>query len=210
MVWLRDAGLLRNGAPIHFLGTGHPEVACALTALQWGLQESIGKDIHVSFDSATPFVMAGEYKKGFGAPTLNRSRLQMFIAQMPRGDHHVGSDLPWPVRSPFADRLTIGDLNVRKRAKSPWDTTSHVLLAAHNVWVMCNAIADVNRILALPAPDRRLFLPRKLAELVELIPEILLSEKPYTLIQEHGSLLDMLRHKSRNTKLLEDYGDADR
>jgi hypothetical protein len=211
IIWLRDNGLLRDGAPIHFLGTGHPEVACALTALQWGLQRTIGEDISVSFDSATPFVMAGQYKKGFGTPTLSRKGMQMVMAQMPQGDCYVGSDLRWPVSSPFADRLNLGDLNVRSgHPKSPWDSVSHVLLATHNVWVICKAIAEVNQRLALPAPDRNLWLPPLLGALVDIIPEILVSETPYTLIEEHQFLLDMLRHKSRNTKLLEDYGDADR
>jgi hypothetical protein len=165
----------------------------------------------VSFDSATPFIMAGEYKRGFGPPTLNRREMRMNIDQMPIGDHFVGSDLPWPVSSPFADRLNLGDLNTRAgHPMSPWDTVSNVLLAIHNVWVMCHTIAKVNHWLALPTPDRNLRLPPRIGELVEVIPKILVSETPYTLIEEHQFLLDMLRHKSRNTKLLEDYGDADR
>lgn len=211
LIVLRDNGLLRNGAPIHVLGTGHPEVACALSAVQSGLQKTIGEDIEVSFDSATPFIMAGKYKKALGVPTLNRKGLQMTIAQMPHGDMYVGSGHPWPVSSPFANRLDLGDLNVRKGdPKSAWDTLSHVLVAVHNVWVMCRAIALVNHQLSLPSPNRNLWLPPRIVELAEIIQEILVRENSHTMIDEHQVLLDMLRHKSRNTKLLEDYGDADR
>src|SRR5690606_8635642 len=211
LIKLREDGLPRNGAPIHVLGTGPPEVACALSAVPWGLQKTSGEDIEVSFDSATPFIMAGKSTKALGVPPLNRKGLQMTIAQMPHGDIYVGSDHPWPVSSPFANRLDLGDLNMRKGdPKSAWDTLSHVLVAVHNVWVMCRAIALVNHQLSLPSSNRNLWLPPRIVELAEIIQEILVRENSHTMIDQHQILLDMLRHKSRNTKLLEDYGDADR
>lgn len=211
LIELRDDGLIREGACIHVLGTGHPEVGCALTAVQDGLRETIDPAISVSFDSATPFLLAGKYKKAVGTPSLTRQKLYVPVMPMPNGNRYVGSDLPWPCKSPFADRLTLGDLSVHLNdPKTAWDSYSHVLLAAHNVWILSSAIAEANRRLRLQGGDARSWLPRELVEMTEVIRAVLRSETPMRLVRQHAELLDRLSRKSRSTKLINDPEDDDR
>jgi hypothetical protein len=120
---------------------------------------------------------------------------------MPDDPRYIGSDLPWPCSSPFADRLTLGDLCVKKSGKTFWDSLSQVLLAAHNVWQLCHAIAQVNHRLRLTEAESRLWLPERLVDLTTKIREVLRSEKPMTLIQRWAADLDQLAGRGRNSTL---------
>ncbi|MCB8837016.1 hypothetical protein [Aurantimonas sp. VKM B-3413] len=207
LIKLRDDGLIAPGARLHTLGTGHPEVALALTAVQDGLRETLAEDVLVSFDNATPFLLAGQYKKALGGASLTRQKLHVPVMPMPHGEDYVGSDMPWPCSSPFADRLTLGDLNVRRgHRQTTWDAYSHVLLAAHNVWVLCAAIAEANRRLRLFEGDAVSWLPGDLVEMTQVIREIFRSERPATLIDRNAALLDHLGSRSSNTTMIYDRG----
>jgi hypothetical protein len=211
LVAIRDVGLLRDDARIHFLGLGQPELALILTAIQDALRATSGEAIAVSFDNATPFILAGKFKRALGAPTLTRRGLSVPTHDMPYGLAYVGSDLPWPCSSPFADKLTLGDLNVRGvGARSHWDALSHVMLAAHNVWALSSAIAETNRRFRLARGDALGWLPSKLLELASIVREILRSEEPMKLISRHRALLDSLSHRSRNTTLIDAIAGDDR
>lgn len=204
---LRDESLLRPDAYVHFLGVGTPAVACILTAIQDGLREVVGKDILVSFDTATPFLQAGRFQRGLRLPALPQESLSVAGFDMPNGPEYVGSDEPWPCSSPIADRLTLGDLNVRQRGERKcWDKFSHALLTAHNVWVQSAAIAEANRLLRLDPSG----LPASIVEITELVREILRSENPGRLITRHKRLLDSLSSMSSNTRLIDDPDGIDR
>jgi hypothetical protein len=205
IVRMRDEGLILRDAMLHFLGTGHPALACVFTALQEGLRETIDDGIEISFDSATPFSNAGIYRKGYRDFVWNRRDLLLPDGKMPSGTEYVGSDAPWPMSGLFADRLTLGDLNRARApdAKGTWDGISFALLAAHNVWAMSNAIELAIEKSLLPLGEALRFLPASLIQITEVVREILHAEHPMTVIQRHQLLLDSLAHKSRHTKLTE-------
>lgn len=211
LVRLRDENLLRPDAYLHFLGLGAPAIACVLTAIQDGLRETVGEGITVSFDNATPFLMAGEFQKALCSPVWPRKSLAVRQVRMPNGPEHVGSEEPWPCSSPIADRLTLGDLNVRKRdGRQCWDAVSGALVMAHNTWVLSAAIADANRSLRLGLGAALGRLPSHVVEIAELVREVLRSENPGRLITQHKRLLDSLSSKSRNTRLIDDPNGIDR
>lgn len=205
IVMMRDEQLIQPGAFIHFLGLGSPELACAFTALQDGLRETVDGAILVSFDSATPFLMAGGHKKAAKKPILDTCKLSIPYTRLSTSSEHIGSSQPWPSYSPFADRLTMGDLCFHASGrKTTWDQVSLALVAAHNVWVQSFAIAEVNRRLRRPLGQALKELPARIIHITEAIREILASEKPMTLIRQQQTLLDSLSHKSRGTTLHED------
>ena len=211
LVMMRDQALILPGARLHFLGVGHPEIGCGLTAIQDGLRATVDEAILVSFDTATPFLLAGRFKRGFGTPSLTRESLYVPVVKMPVAASFVGSTASWKMSSPFADRLTLGDLNFHASGrKTSWDDMSHAVLAAHNVWALSYAVAEANRRLRLPVGEALAVLPSRLIELTELVREILHAEKPMSLIRQHRPLLDSLAHKSRNTRLVNDPTGFDR
>lgn len=211
LVRIRDEGLLRPDAYVHFLGLGSPAIACVLTAIQDGLRETVGRDILVSFDNATPFLLGGRYLHALIGPEFPRRSLGVGSIPMPSGPQHLGSDEPWPCSSPIADRLTLGDLNVRSRpGRKSWDKFSQVLLTAHNTWVLSAAIAEANRSLRLDRGAALGRLPANVVEMADLAREILRSERPGTHIRQHKRLLDSLSSKSRNTRLIDDLDAIDR
>ena len=199
---LLDRGLIQAGDRLHFLGTSHPEIACILTVLQDCLRQQLGNDLTVTFDSATPFLLAGRYGRAYDSPSLTRDELRVPVSSMPFDDRFVGSCAPWPVTSPIADRLTLGDLNVKK-GRVPWDTVSSVALSMHNAWVMHHAIAlSVNR-LRLHDGWSRCWLPDRIVAMAQLIRDAFAHHSPYDFVEVHARELDQLSHKSRNTSLLE-------
>jgi hypothetical protein len=212
IVMMLDQSLILPGAYIHFLGTGHPEIACLLTALQEVLRETVDPDVLVSFDSATPFLMAGKWKRAYGDFRWGGRQLVLPGVDLPSDESFIGSREPWPTSGPFADRLTIGDLVVRKATSTSgtWDDVSGVLVAAHNVHALSTAISDATEKLQLPLSQALRFLPSSLIEHVEVIREILRAERPFTLIQRHQTLLDSRAHKSRDTKLIDPWKGIDR
>lgn len=211
IIMMRDQGLILPGAYIHFLGTGHPEIACILTVLQECLREAIDPDILVSFDSATPFLMAGKWKQAYGDFRWGGRNLVLPKVDMPSDESFIGSREPWPTRSPFADRLTLGDVVVQKPSGTvgTWDDVSHALVAAHNIHALSTVISDATEKLRLPLGEALRFLPSSLIEHVEAVREILRAERPFTLIQRHQTLLDSRAHKSRHTKLIDPWKGID-
>jgi hypothetical protein len=205
---LRDDGLLRNDAWLHVLGTGHPMIACALTALQDGLRETLGPGINVTFDSSTPFRIAGLYQEAFAEIALKPRGMHLPICRMPDAPRYLDSPIPWPCSSPIANRLTVGDLNVKSGTRTCWDRLSYALLAAHNVWMLSHAIALVNHRMRLSEADSRLWLPEHLIDVIHKIREVLRSEAPMTLIERWAGDLDQLARHARDSKLLTE--DSDR
>jgi hypothetical protein len=204
IVRMIDEGLILPGAFIHFLGLGSPEIGLALTAIQDGLRAVVDENILVSFDSATPFLLAGRYKRAVGSVVLDTNRLTLPYMRMPSHGAFVGSAHRLPISSPVADRLTIGDLCHHATGReSTWDEVSHALVAAHNVWAQNYAIAEANRRLRLPLGEALAVLPARIIRLTEVIREILSSERPMTVIRQHQPLLDSLSHKSRGCQLVE-------
>lgn len=205
LVRMRDEKLIKPGAFLHFLGVGSPEIACALTAIQDALRTTVDENILVSCDTATPFLLAGRYKRALREPTRSQNGITVQAVPMPECRSFVGSHEPWPVSSPFADSLTLGDLNVRPAGQGAvWDDLSHALLAAHNVWIQTEAVASAVNALRLPLRQARQHLPLLLIDLTDFIREVLVSERPMTLIRQQHMLLDSLAHKSRNTSLTDD------
>ncbi|CAO4135935.1 hypothetical protein [Methylorubrum extorquens] len=200
LIRLRDEKLLGKDDRLHFLGTGHPEVACVLTVIQEELRRSLGGSLLITFDSASPFRIAGEYHEAYEI-TSTSPRYHVRAIEMPKGPQFVGSDLPWPVSSPIADRLTLGDLNAKCTGRSTWDSTSHALVAAHNVWTLHQAINLANRRMSLPVELASQWLPLHIIDVGEKIRAVLRSETPLSLIKRWEPELGSLRTRARDNKL---------
>jgi hypothetical protein len=195
-----DRQLLNGTDRIHFLGTSHPEIACVLTVIQDCLRDVLGPGVVVTFDSATPFLLAGRYKRAYDRPILLEKELRVPVVAVPEDNRLLGSDHPWPVCSPVADRFTLGDLNVRS-GDTPWDAASDAALALHNIWMMSHAISlAVNR-LRLPHGWARCGLPNYIISIAEIIREIFHTSAPMDFIRRHKRDLDLLARKGRNTML---------
>jgi hypothetical protein len=196
-----DEGLLNPTDRLHFLGTSHPEVACILTVIQDCLREILGEAITISFDSATSFLLAGVYREAYGYPVMNRDELRVPCARLPFDECFVGSDLPLPISSPVADRLTLGDLN-HKRGPTPWDGVSDVCIAMHNVWMMSHSIDLAVSRLRMGRGWSSYWLPDHILVMAEIIREAFRQTNRVDFLKANARDLDQLAKKGRSTKLL--------
>ncbi|WP_108459700.1 hypothetical protein [Devosia naphthalenivorans] len=191
--------LLNGTDRFHFLGTSHPEIACILTVIQDCLRDILGPGVMVTFDSATPFLLAGRYRRAYDRPILTEKELRVPVFAMPEDDRLLRSDHPWPVSSPVADRFTLGDLNT-KPGNNPWDRASDTILALHNIWIMSHAVAVAINRLRLPYGWGRCCLPNSIVTMAEIIREAFRTAS-VSFVRKHAPELDQLARRGRNTTL---------
>ncbi len=165
------------------------------------LGEAAGEGVTITFDSATPFLLAGVYREAYGYPILDRNELRVPIAKLPFDERFVGSDAPLPIGSPIANRLTLGDLNCRRGA-TPWDSVSDVCIAMHNVWMMSHAVELAVSRLRLGGGWSSYLLPDHILVMAEIIREAFRQNNRVNFLKANSRELDQLAKKGRGTKLL--------
>ncbi len=148
---LHHDGMLKNTQRIHFLGLSRLHFAGALTLLMRALRKCGYEDLVISYDAATPFIVAGgpagafhrwEYTENGvdGGVTLRSHNLT---------DAFIGTKDPFPfITSPIAQNLRMDDLYVHGLPNGKtWDALSRMILAAHNVFVMISSLMEINRMM---------------------------------------------------------------
>lgn len=148
---LRDAGLL--AAPrewLHVLGVSQLTWAVYLSAVQRGIRANVNEKFTVSFDSASPYMMAGRFQQFAIHPNLTGNINDWVIRhqKLPMGYPVANSKRPqpFPETSPVAGKLSLQDLNPRKGAYAvkTTDDLSDEVLCNHNVYVYLNAFRRAN------------------------------------------------------------------
>lgn len=147
IIKMADDKLIQNRDWIHVLGTNELETAVGLTALQRAINRHINDDLRISYDTSTPFRML-RWQTVFQTIRFDRKGMTLPSADIPDGKHLVGSEVRFPWPSPLGDRMTLGDLCVKKGANHTHyrDAQSDNYLIHHNLAALCYAVATANRI----------------------------------------------------------------
>lgn len=148
---LRDAGLLASPREwLHVLGVSQLTWAVFLTAVQRGIRANVNEGFTVSYDSASPYMMAGRFQQYTIPPKISGNINDWVLKHelLPMGWAVANSKKtkPFPQSSPIASRLSLQDFNPRKgdyEIKTTDDLSDEVL-CNHNVYVYLNAFLDGN------------------------------------------------------------------
>ena len=148
---LRDAGLL--AAPrewLHVLGVSQMTWAVYLSAIQRGIRANVNKEFTVSFDSASPYMMAGRFQQ-YAIPPKITGNINDWVLRhelLPMGYAVANSEEthPFPQSSPVASKLSLQDFNPRKGDcdEKTTDGLSDEVLCNHNVYVYLQAFIGAN------------------------------------------------------------------
>jgi hypothetical protein len=125
LIIMRDNGYLENRGLLHYLGNGKIPAGCALTTLQRTLRKYVDSKITISFDAASPFVMAAKGQQYFGYE-ISPNNIGFKGGHVPdekwlKNNPELLNDwlkqnIPKKIKvipSTIGNRLTIGDICVR-------------------------------------------------------------------------------------------------
>jgi len=191
LLCMRDDGGLDGKERFHFLGQSGLQIACILSAIQRALREHINADVIVTYDTSSPFTTQAEYAKVYTGYTLTPRRFSIMQENLPDSESYVGSDIPFPWKSPIGERLTMGDLCVKKGGARTWDSLTDHMVMNHNVFVQMDAIIAANRVFELETADAKNHCPASLLEIRELIAKAFTTERWDTLLTRHRQLLQL-------------------
>ena len=194
---MRDGGYLgKDQKWLHVLGASRLSTSCVLTEIQRAIRKTINEDFTISYDSASPFVVASKghvYTQNAFEGGKKNPRFSYVTHKMIECLEAVGSDKPFPFASAPGRLLTLGDICVRDPAitgtATTWDSFSYVLLMWHNLYRQIDAIQEALRIYDMPSKQVISFIPSDILEFKDLCPEIFTSEKPFDLIEKHRKML---------------------
>jgi hypothetical protein len=129
---------------VHVLGTSTPMWHVLLTGLQAQMRE-INPGLQISYDSASPFSMAGNRDQYYEPPNLGPQKENWSLRAHTLGadKHHADPTdcTPSGLQSPLGARLLMNHLVVNGKdfAKTRLDEVSRQLLANHNIWILLDA-----------------------------------------------------------------------
>lgn len=152
---LIEDDLLADKDWIHFLGIGRLDWSCYLTSIMRQLKKHHNPNLQISYDAASAFVAAGGYALAYNYNYFTPQRLTYCMGKGIDDKTLKGSKLAAPYQGPIMERLTIGDLCVMgpndpnkngKIGKTSWDTTTYLLVMAHNLYNHIQAVQETLRL----------------------------------------------------------------
>ena len=158
---MRRDGLLEQCGWIHMLGTSSLDIGCLLTAVQRSVRRATGLEIQLSFDSATPFLLAANQgvfvghsldQQGWSTHSQMVSQissqhngkllgevLRDCLEAMPEGR------LRYPAETYVSKNVTLGDL--RDSGGERLTADGYYLLMHHNIEGLLQAHRDAHNCL---------------------------------------------------------------
>lgn len=139
---LRDDKKLDSAEWLHILMASPPTHAVYLTAIQRILRKQLGSDIHISYDSSSPFQSAGVRHKIARVPTLTKSLRTWSIPmqdfpQSPKYQQYDTVEYLHTCPSPITQQYCINDMHSERGAfaQTFLSTAGVQLLTNHNMFV---------------------------------------------------------------------------
>lgn len=177
IIHMSDQKLLDGRNWIHVLGTNELETAVGLTALQRAINEHINPKLRISYDTSTPFRNL-RWSHVYSVPVFNKLGMTLPPVDCPDARRFVGSPLKFPWPSPLGDKMTLGDINVRKgvNLKSYRDQQSNWYLQHHNLASLCYGVALANRIFDSESLDKRHNIAKDMGAVVAAIRSVIKSQ----------------------------------
>jgi len=198
LLMMRDEKAFDKGKDwIHILGVSTATWAIMFTAIQKALKENANSNIRLSYDSSSPFKDAGIMEKYEILPTFGNKVENWVIQkkQFPHSGDYLDSIEPWPCRSPIADKMTLGHMNVRDEhgmfTPLQFDTLSLSLLANHNIWTYFETFRQANELVF--ASQNRNDVPDTLKSCVDVIEYIFTVENWKGELIKHATLLEQFK-----------------
>ena len=159
-----------------------------------GVAENGPDELKISYDTSSPFLMAGKYQRGFTFPKYDKNGFSMSAAEMPVDRANVGSQRNFPFLSAIGKRLTIGDICVKnKRSRgNTWDDLSWMLIANHNLDCLLRSIDQAQKLIDLETIDAQKWCPLELLNAQKAIRTVLRSQTPFDEITNNARKLKCL------------------
>lgn len=197
LVTIRDDGYLADQDWLHFLGTGTPEVACALTTIQSALRKNGFPNLKVTFDSSSPFYVVGKTQSVCTGVKLSSAGVSLQLERLSDTRAYVGSPRRFPFDSAIGRRLKLGDICVNAAVfqNTAWDELSGAFLSNHNLDYILASMDQVSRICDLETRDAAQFLPAWLLDMKEIVPRVFASETPMKVISRNKRYLTALVYR---------------
>ena len=191
---MRDEGAFERGQDwIHLLGVSQAKWAVLLTAIQRGLRAKTNPQLRVSYDSASPTLMAARYEQIAVYPNLSKDVRTWTIraVRCPNFGKYATDPHPFPFMSPIGDRMSLAHLNVKAKKFDPkhFDEISGYLLTNHNTWVFIRAFLEANDLAYLDKHDALNFVPKSLLDAKDFIEHVLQRDRWATTLKKNNKLL---------------------
>lgn len=182
VLMMRDEGAFEKGLDwIHVLGVSQLKWAVILTAIQRGLRASTNPNLRISYDSASPNILAGKFEQIAKYPKLTKKEDSWVVSayRVPSAKVYVdsGDKYPFPYPSPLGDKLMLSHINVKQKKFSNvhLDEVSQALLTHHNTWVYVRAMLEANDLAFLDKAEAQQYVPPNLLNFLHLTEELLSS-----------------------------------
>ena len=205
VLMMRDEGAFEKGLDwLHVLGVSQLKWAVILTAIQRGLRASTNPNLRVSFDSASPNILAGKFEQVAKYPKFTSKEDSWVVSavRVPNAKVYVdsGDKYPFPFQSPIGDKLKLSHINVKNKRFSNvrFDEVSQTLLTHHNTYVYVRAMLEANELAFLDKADAQQFVPQNLLNCLHLIEELLSSKKWKTKLTANKKLFDAVDKMSKD------------
>ena len=185
-----DRGEINSNTWIHFLGAGSPSVAVVLTFLKRAMRKARFSNFEVSYDTSSPFLMAGRYTKATSGLRFGSDTFTTAYHQMPINAEECAGYAPFPFRSPIGKRLVMGDLMHKKIVgEGAWDQTGHILLANHNIHAETSSIIMANKLIDM---NYRLpgLVPYEVQETAQAVWDVITSGTPGKYLDKNKAALE--------------------
>lgn len=196
---LRDDKLFEGNRDwLHILGVSKISGGLALTVLQKVMRRHVNEKLQLSYDSASPFLMAA-FGSSYYNYEVNKKELTMKATKTPKAKDLVGYDGRWPWFSPVGNKYKIDDF-VDAEAKHTWTLRGYLFQMYNNTYQICKALQEAQNILLLPGGELNQYIPENILKLEEVLEKIFTSETPHDIINANQELLNNAISKSQGNE----------
>ncbi|MBU3551182.1 hypothetical protein [Polynucleobacter sp. MWH-Berg-3C6] len=209
VLMMRDEGAFDKGMDwLHVLGVSQTKWAVILSAIQRGLRKSTNPNLRVSFDSASPNILAGKFEQLAVYPKFTNKEESWAISAVrcPKGEIYVnsGDEFAFPFPSALGDKLKLSHLNVKydKYSSVNFDDVTQAFLTHHNTWVYVRAMLEANELAFLDKADAEQFVPKNLLACLHLIEELMCTKNWKARITSNKRLFDAVDKMSKDEVII--------
>lgn len=196
VLMMRDEDAFVDGLDwLHVLGVSQTKWAVILSAIQRGLRSYVNPKLRVSFDSASPSMLAGRYESVALRPKFTNDP-KSWVFTIVKAPNAIGytketSKYAFPFESPLGDLLELHHINVKgeRFTNVRYDDVSYHLLTNHNTWIYLRSMLEANELAFLEPADAKKFVPPKLLDCIHLIEDLMVTKNWKSKLKAKGELL---------------------
>ncbi|QIR13575.1 hypothetical protein [Shewanella aestuarii] len=148
LLLIRDGYFEKKASWFHLLGLGNLKAA-AIVNITFQLVKGMVSPcvFNMSYDSSTPFLMAGRYMRYNKNPVISNNRLALPLSRV--DESWLGNNEPFPEGYSYIGRH-VNKSDVFNTTSKNYRNLSHLLLVNHNLETQVKAISEVNKLILKP------------------------------------------------------------